>query len=330
MKPQLTFITDAHSISLFRDCEEKYNKRIKQLLVSKKKNGALESGIVFHAGVAAYRLARKLGRSDSEAFNIGLHKLRTTYEKEMPIEFRTDPCPDERRSLPNLEREFEGFVPYEERQKFEYLYIEQSMGISLGTIETEKAIYNVIYAGIVDAILRQQGYVFVDDLKTTTMNISQAWIDSFRLSQAMMGYVVGMQELLEEPIYGAIMSIVWIQQKSKGPRAKPLNEYFHTSVMTFNQSQLAEWYTNTLKTITRMIHADEEKSWELSFGNSCAFFNGCTFKEICWTSPGVREKVVEQDFERKTWTPLEEIRSREVSEEEWKQSLISGSLGGEE
>lgn len=333
-KPHLTLIVDSHMIGLFRDCEEKYNKRINQLLTSRKANGATGSGIAFHEGVASYRELRKQGRSDSDSFNAGLYSLRQAYKKEMPPDFQASdaltPCPDERRSLPNLERIFEGFVGYEEKQRFEYLYIEQSMGISLGSIETNKAVYDIIYAGIVDAIIKQQGMIFVDDLKTTTMNITQPFKDSFRLSQAMKAYVVGMGELLKEPIYGAMMSLCWIQKESKSGKAKPLEEYFHTVPITFTPDQLNEWHSNTLITVNKIIQANETNSFQLAFGSACSTYNGCTFKEICWATPGSRERIVEMDFERRTWTPLNEVRSEKVSDEDWKKWLIKRTVGDDD
>lgn len=331
-KPHKTLIIDAHMISLFRDCEEKYNKRINQLLVTKKSNGAMGSGIAFHEGVATYRQMRKVENRADFAFNGGLYKLREAYKREMPPEFTNDlsACPDERRSLPNLERVFEAFIEYEEMQKFEYLYIEQSMAISLGSIERPNVIWDIVYAGIVDAIVKQQGAIFVDDLKTTTMNISQPYKDGFRLSQAMKGYVVGMKSLLKEEIYGAMISIAWLQKEAKSGKGKPLSEYFHTVPLTFTPDQLDEWHSNTLRTINKVILATEQDDWQLAFSSACTYYSGCTFKEVCWATPGSRERVIEMDFERKTWTPLEEVRSKAVSEEEWKRLLVRRSIGGDD
>ena len=332
-KPHRTIIIDSHMIGLFRDCEEKYNKRINQLLVTKKSNGATGSGIVFHEGVAAYRQLRKQLTPVELAFNGGLFKLRESYKREMPPEFTTElsPCPDERRSLLNLERIFEAFVNYEELQKFEYLYIEQSMAVSLGSIERPDCVWDIVYAGIVDAILKQQGLVFVDDLKTTTMAISQPYKDGFRLSQAMKGYIVGMKAILKEEIYGAMISLAWFQKEGKaGGKAKPVSEYFHTVPLTFTPEQLEEWHSNTLRTINKIIIASEQNEWQLAFSSACTYYNGCTFKEVCWSTPGSRERVLEMDFKRATWTPLEEVRSKDVSEEEWKRLLIKRSIGGDD
>lgn len=330
-KPHISLVIDAHMIGLFRDCEEKYNKRINQLLVSKTPNGATGSGVAFHEGVAAYRRLRQQGRHIEEAYNGGLYMLRKSYAQEMPREF-TDPiavCPDDRRSLPNLERIYEAFVPYEETQKFTYLYIEQSMAVSFGTIETKVAIYDIIYAGIVDAILQQQGCNFVDDLKTTTMTHSQAYKDGFALSQAMMGYTVGMSELLPN-IYGAMISGVWFQKEPKSGKGKPLSEYFFTHPLTFTSDQLAEWHANTLRTIRKIIQADETGEWSMALGSACTNYNGCYFKTICRATPGTRSRVIEMDFERRTWTPLEEVRSKLVTDEEWKKWLLRRSMGSEE
>lgn len=311
-KPHQTFIVDSTMISTFRSCEEKYRKRIKDLLVSKSNNGALGSGLAFHEGGAAFREGLKKKLSIEESYNIGLFKLRQGYAKDMPVEFVSGPCPDERRSLPNLERIFEAWCHFEATQGFEYIYIEQSMGISLGSIERRDTIYDIIYAGIIDAVVRQQGCVFVDDIKTTTMPIGQAVKDSYRLSQQMMSYTVGMKEMLGRDIYGAMVSLVWFQKEAKSGKGKPLNEYFHTVPITFTDDQLEEWHVNTLRTINRILDCEETGEWQLDFGDSCKTYNGCTYKGICGATPKVRPQIIKMDFERMTWTPLEEVRARKI------------------
>lgn len=311
-KPHQTFIVDATMISTFRACEEKYRKRFEDLHVAKGNNGALGSGLAFHEGAAAFRQARKSGQSVQDGFNCGLYKLREFYAKEMPPEFVNGPCPDERRSLPNLERIFEAWCSYEAQQGFEYLYIEQSMGISLGSIERGAAIYDIIYAGIIDAVVKQQGCIFVDDIKTTTMNVTQAFKDSFRVSQQFMGYTAGMKEMLGNEIYGAMASIVWFQKEAKSGKGKPVSEYFHTVPVTYTDDQLEEWHTNTLRTINRILDCEEAGEWQLDFGDSCKTYNGCTYKSICGATPKIREQIIKMDFERMTWTPLEEVRARKV------------------
>jgi hypothetical protein len=311
-KPRETLVIDATMISTFRACEEKYNKRMEQLLVSKYNNGAIGSGLAFHEGGAAFRQARKSNLSPQDSFNVGLFKLRETYPKFMPIEFVNGPIPDERRSLPNLERIFEAWCVHELKQNYKYLYIEQSGGIALGSIERHDRIYDIIYSIIIDAVVEMQGCVFVDDIKTTTMNITQAYKDSFRLSQQIMGYTVAAAELLGLPIYGGLISVVWFQKEAKSGKGKPVDEYFHSVPVTFAKDQLDEWHTNTLRTINKILDAKESGEWQMDLGDSCKAYNGCTYKQLCWAAPSARQAIIKMDFERATWTPLEEVRSRKI------------------
>lgn len=311
-KPHQTLIVDSTMISTFRACEEKYRKRFNDLLVSKHNNGALGSGLAFHEGGAAFRLGRKAGLSPDESYSIGIQKLCESYNKEMPVEFINGPCPDERRSLPNLERIFEAWCHYEILQNFEYLYIEQSMGISLGSIERLNVIWDIIYAGIIDAVVRQQGCVFVDDIKTTTMSIGEAFKSQFKTSQQFMAYTRGMKEMLGGDVYGAMASLVWFQKEAKSGKGKPLSEYFHTVPVTYTDDQLEEWHVNTLRTINRILDCQESGEWQLDFGDSCKTYNGCTYKSICGATPSIRKQIIKMDFELMTWTPLEEIRARKV------------------
>lgn len=209
IKPHRTLIIDATMISTFRACEYKYKLRMNDLWVSKYNNGALGSGLAFHEAGAKFREMRKAKHDYTLCYYAGAAKLREVYPQYMPPEFVTGPVPDERRSLPNLERIFEAWCRYEAKQSFTYLYIEQSGGISLGSIERATEIVDIVYSVIIDAIVELQGCVFVDDIKTTTMNVTQPYKDSFRTSQQLMGYTVAGTELIGRPIYGAMASITW-------------------------------------------------------------------------------------------------------------------------
>ncbi len=325
-----TFATDSHMLTTFRDCEMKFNKRFNHLLVSKEPNGATGSGIAFHEAVATFRRLRKAGKSASEAYNGGCYMLNEAYKNEMPPAFLADPIPDERRSLPNLQRIFEAFCAYEERQNFTYHYIEQGMSISLGSIIRGDTEWSIIYTGIIDAVLEQQGLLFVDDLKTTTMYLSQPFKDGFRLSQAMKGYYIGMKELLQKDIYGAMISLVWFQKEPKNGRGKPIDEYFSTIPLTYTPAQLDEWHSNTLATVNRLLGCIETGQWEMAFSSACTAYNGCTYKQVCWSSPLSRERIEELDFKRATWQPLDEVRSKDLTEEEYKLWLLKRSIGGDD
>lgn len=313
-KPHRTFIIDATMISTFRACEWKYKLRMNDLWVSKYNNGALGSGLAFHEAGARFRELRRDGKPSDLCYFAGAAKLREVYPKYMPPEFSASgPIPDERRSLPNLERIFEAWCRYESRQNFKYLYIEQSGGITLGSIERSTEIVDIVYSVIIDAIVELQGCIFVNDIKTTTMNVTQPFKDSFKLSQQLMGYVVAGHELIGRPIYGSMASITWFQKQGKeGGKSKSVDEYFHTVPITYTQPQLDEWHTNTLLTINKILDCEESNQWQMDLGDSCKMYNGCTFKNVCSANPNSRLAMLKMDFEKATWTPLEEIRSRKV------------------
>jgi hypothetical protein len=94
-----------------------------------------------------------------------------------------------------------------------------------------------------------------------------------------------------------------------------LDEYFCTVPLTYTPAQLEEWHSNTLLTVNRILECEEAGTWQLNFGDSCRSYNGCVFKEVCWSAPQARPQLLKMSFERATWTPLEEIRSRKVEVE---------------
>jgi hypothetical protein len=267
---------------------------------------------MIHAAVDGYRKAKQKAMSADDSLQVGLIVLRKAYVENMPAEFKSDPCPDERYSLANAERLFGGYVEKFEPHNLEFLYLEQSLGVPLGKVRGR----DVILAGIVDATVKMQGLIFVNDIKTTAKPITQNYLDNFRLSQALMGYYYMSKKLMSEPIYGALIHAVWVQKEAKNSKAaKSLSEYFHAATYTYDDSQMDEWLENTLTTVDEILWAYETEKWPLNLGESCAMYNGCTYRGICWTTPAGRARVAEMDFEKWTWTPLEDVRSRRLEED---------------
>src|SRR5207302_2153779 len=71
------------------------------------------------------------------------------------------------------------------------------------------------YCGIVDRVVRWKGdgKLYVSDLKTTGLYLSDAWLGSFGHSAQMAGYLDLAEEALGEPLAGVFVDAIHLNRK---------------------------------------------------------------------------------------------------------------------
>lgn len=298
------FVLDAHLVRTFHSCEQKYNYFELQHLIPAQPAVAPSFGIAMHEGVAGYRSALKNGLSFNDAANVGLIVLERAYAKHMPEHMHSEVMQDDRRSITNAKRLFIGLCEYLEPQSIIYEQIEIPFAILIGRVGGR----DIIYTGIMDAILTMQGRTYVNDLKGSAWSINQNWLESWRMDQGLIGYVVATRTLLGLDIYQALVHAMWIQAEPKSGRGKPLNEYFHVQPLSWTQRQLDEWQDSTLESVDRIFYAVAKGKFTMDFNDACKAYGGCPYRPLCWEDSGVRPHLIKNQYARALWSPLEDER----------------------
>lgn len=308
-------VYDAHLIKTFRSCEEKYRLFDIDHVVPKSSKAAPAFGIAFHEGVAAYRLAKKAKASYQDALKASQEGFLAAYKKHMPPEALSEVMTDAKRSPANGLRLLTGYVNHYEPIGTQWLYVEVPFALWLGQISNPDGIgvKDLIYVGIIDGVGEKQGRIDVNDIKTTGMFANDAWLEGFKMDQGLLGYMVAAREVLGIDTHYASIHGVWVQGEPKDPkRAKPLDEYFLTKEIYWDDEQIAEWQANTLSTVTKIERAKFEASFDKDYGQNCGAFGGCPYRPLCSVTPKFRPQMIAMDYERKIWTPLEDERLQPV------------------
>ena len=303
-------VLDAHLINTFRTCEQKFNFVEQEHIFPKKRKSAPAFGIAMHEGIATFRLAKMAGLPFEKCVMLGMTILKTAYKKHMPPESTGEVVVDEKRSLDNGLRIFEGYCNHYEKHNLTFRHVEVPFAMLIGSIDSPftKSKREVIYTGIIDAVLDMAGYTYVNDLKSTGWNVTQAWLEGFRLSQAQIGYVVACRELLGLDVNSALIHAIWVQKEAKSGKGKPIDEYFQTFPCSWTKEQIEEWHLNTLKTAERIEARRAEGYWQRDFGSACGMYGGCDYSAVCAAAPGIRSTIIETEFEKAIWSPLEDER----------------------
>jgi hypothetical protein len=306
-------VYDAHLIKTFRSCEEKFRLFEIEHIVGKQSKAAPAFGIAFHEGVASYRLAKRAKLSYQVALKKAQEDFLTAYKKHMPPEALSEVMTDAKRGPQNGLRLLTGYVNHYEPIGTEWLHVEVPFALYLGPVTTPVGDKDLIYVGIIDGVGQLNGRIDVNDIKTTGMFANDSWLEGFKMDQGLLGYMVAAREVLGIDTHYASIHGIWIQGEPKNPsKAKPLDEYFMTKEIYWDDDQIAEWQMNTISTVKKIERAKFEESFDKDYGQNCGAFGGCAYRGLCSVTPRFRKQMVEMDYERKIWTPLEDERLQPV------------------
>jgi hypothetical protein len=308
-------ILDAHLIKTFRACEQKFNWFEELHVIGRGKMAAPGFGISMHTGIEFFRRSKMAGESFTSALSTGKAALIEAYNRNMPSENLQEVMVDDKRSLPNALRIYDGYCKHYEPFGYTFHYIEIPFALYIGQIsgDVPGGTKDVIYVGIIDAVLEHRARVYVNDLKTTGWTLNENWLEGFRMDQGLIGYTVAAKELLGVDTQYALVHGIWVQKEPKTDKAKKIDDYFKSKEIYWQDEQLREWHRHTLLTAQRIEERRADGEWTMDFGQNCGAFGGCSYRALCAAPLGFRHRLIELDYEQAFWTPLEDERLQKMS-----------------
>lgn len=309
-------IVDSHLLKTFRACEYKFWWFEEQHIVGKGKAPAPGFGTSMHAAIEYFRKAKMAGANFLEAMATGKQALEDAYAQNMPRESQQEVKVDDKRSLPNAIRIYEGYCKHYEPFLFKFDYVEIPFALYIGQINSyanPSQQIDVIYVGIIDCVLEWRDRLYVNDLKTTGWTLSESWLEGFRMDQGLLGYTVAARELLGVDTQYALVHGIWVQKEPKTDKAKKIDEYYKQKEIYWSESQLRQWHRNTLLTAQRIDRSRHLDEWQMDYGQNCGAFGGCSYRALCAATPEFRKTLLGIDYELAFWTPLEDERLQKMS-----------------
>jgi len=321
-------VLDAHLLKTYRACEQKFNYFEEHHVIGKGVKAAPGFGISMHAGIEHYRKAKMEGKNFDQALIIGAGHLLKAYKDNMPKEAQSEVLQDDKRSLDNALRIYEGYCKHYEPMGYKFHYVEVPFAMYLGKIRSWKYIdlgngvvsmdvtqvveRELVYVGIIDAVLEMHNALYVNDLKTTAWSISESWLEGFRMDQGLCGYTVAAKEILGVDTQHALVHGIWVQKEAKTTRGKPLDEYFQSKEIHWDQGLIDEWHRNTIMTAERIERSRLMQEWQMDWGQNCGAFGGCEYRPLCSAPPKFRRHMIEVEYQRAIWAPLEDERLQKI------------------
>lgn len=152
-----------------------------------------------------------------------------------------------------------------------------------------------LLCGHLDRVAQFSGDLYVMDRKTTSSTPGSYYFDQYHVNNQMSLYTLASQILLQSPIRGVIIDVVQVA----------VNFSRFTRGFTYRTpDQLEEWLEHTKSWLRLAEGYATEGFWPMN-DTSCDKFGGCEFRSVCGKSPGVRDRFLESEFERREpWNPL--------------------------
>jgi hypothetical protein len=155
---------------------------------------------------------------------------------------------------------------------------------------------DIVFAGHLDRVVEYAHNPYIQDQKTTGGTISSYYFVQYELDTQMSMYSFAGRSVFGLPIKGVMIDAAQI---AVGFTRFERGFTFRT------ESQLTEWYDDTMHLIEDIRHHTKENHFPKKL-TSCGNYGGCEFRGVCARSPDVRKNFLEADFKQGwVWDPLE-------------------------
>lgn len=158
------------------------------------------------------------------------------------------------------------------------------------------------FCGTIDRIIVIDGYAYIMDTKTTSMNLS-LMLQNQSMNAQYRGYAYyAFHNMLPENIKfgGAIVDAIYLDKRSKTPKFKA--EHLKRQRIAINEYAMNEWHRETVATL-ELIDALE---WPERHTDRCFdYFRACQFLDICSANGAhARNDMMNNYSSNNYWNPL--------------------------
>lgn len=290
------FAWDATSLDLAQTCMRKYYYSLILGIKPKEESVHLLFGGIYASALEHFYKYRAEGQDIHSALRTVIREALVEswdFERGVPKAFD-----DVKKTRANLIRTIVWYV--------EQFGIEEEHGIKTFHLENGKPACElsfaleltpeIMYCGHLDRVVLFGDHLYVMDQKTTGGTVGTYYFNTFSPNNQMSGYAFAGQAVLHSPVRGVIIDAAQIAINFTR---------FERGITTRSKDQLEEWLHSTVGFIKQAQEWTAEGFFPMN-PNSCGNYGGCKFRNLCSSSPKVRENYIKSDFTTHDWDPVKE------------------------
>lgn len=289
----MPFIVDNTSLAMFKECPRKYYYGILQGYRPKTKAPPLEFGKVYHTALETFDRETAKGMDREEVLRKALREALESADGEG---FTTD----SRRSRLSLARAIVWYVDTyrEDVMKTAILpngkpAVELSFRIELPFVFSDSD-EPVLYCGHIDKVAEYNGKLYAVEHKHTVSGLYDSYWDRYVFSSQISGYVLALKTQFNLDTAGAL-----IDSTQVGATFARFGRRIAHRVEAHQQ----EWILDLSYWMSQLDLCIRSDRWAHNT-ESCSKYGGCQFRSVCFTSPSVRQAVLDAEFRIEKWDPL--------------------------
>ena len=279
MRPD--WICDSSTLKAFRQCNElvrlRYGKGLRKAALIE---AAPASGTAWDRALQCW--------FRDEGYDKALAALRSNWFED-PSMFE---LPDAKRPLSLYERLLEAYCEKYPREQDQF----KVLGTQVYLEQPE-------YCGLLDLPIEfPDGSIYVQDHKSTSAWLSDAYFEKFIMDDQVIGYV-----WLAQKKYGRCdgFYIDVVHVDTRYHKVKPDKDFVRYGPIKVPQWRIDNWYMDMIYDSTRIKHMSLAESWPRN-GQACFNWNRrCPMWALCTAPPELRAGIEEREYEVKHWKPKE-------------------------
>lgn len=287
---------DNTSLSMFKECPQKYFLGIEQGYRTKSAAPPLLFGKIFHDCLEFFeRMAIILPREDA---------LRLTIRKAVADARPLAALQDDKRNKVSLLRALIWYeMAYANDEMKTVILSDGRPAVELSfRLEFPLKLYNwetdeeegVIYCGHIDKIVEYNNQLLAMEHKHTVSTLGDYYYDRYVFSSQISGYVMAIRVIWGMDAVGAV-----IDSTALGVTFAR----FGRRVASRVADHIEEWIEDTAYWIKQVYEAKKNQHYPRNT-ESCSKYGGCQFKEYCFVRPSARPAILASDFRVEKWDPM--------------------------
>jgi hypothetical protein len=284
---------DNTSLSIFKACPRKYKYSIVDGWRSPRKSPPLIFGGAYHDVLEHYELQLAMGAEPDTALHNAVKRAFELSEAGFGD--------DTRRTRLTLIRSLVWYADqYKNDSLKQHIFpngkvaLEMSFRFELPFSPTgSNSPY--IYCGHMDKLATYNSALWTVERKHTTSTLNEQFFQRYYFSSQIGGYVYAGKVVFDTPVAGAIIEATQVAVNFSR---------FGRVVSHRVNDHLEEWMEDTKYWIKQIEYSASHESWPHNT-ESCSDFGGCQFRGVCGKAPGIRQMILEADFVKDRWNPLD-------------------------
>jgi PD-(D/E)XK nuclease superfamily len=297
--PKLQIAWDSTSLGALKSCPRLYQYSIIEGYGIPLDNPHLKFGIVFHSATELYSRHRARGSDHQTSLLIALrHALVETWDFTLGRPWASK---EPTKTRDTLLRSIVWYLDQFQNDPLETLILDNGVpAVELSfrfdtDLETSSG-ENFQLCGHIDRVVSWNGEIWITDKKTTKAELDDHWFRNFTPDNQVSLYSIAGIVTLNKEIDGLIIDGCQILVTGSRFRRKPISR---------SREQLEEWMTDLRFWLHQAEGYARANHWPQN-EKSCGFGrNQCQFRSVCSAEPAIRQTLLDSQFSRRTWDPLQ-------------------------